>query len=225
MPLNIPLNIYLSIWFFDRPRRVLRCGYFLNIPFVMFCSTDVPDTKPIVLAVRLDALNWIASLCRMSMPIAFCERFFTSKMLQFLAEHDHDLRISSNTPIIWMSWLLKHFYFVFSVNVVIFVDGCFYAMLFVADFCMKDPGEPVSASQSSSMLPQFDLTQISPPVSFLRDTLFVSLNAVGLFVMTVAQSSIISYMYKAASASTSSSSSSSSFCSCSFLCRTRLVCG
>ena len=158
----------------------------------------------------------------MSLPITFWGRLFISRMLQFLAVHDPDLRVMCSTPVIFISWLLKHLYLVFSLNVVILLVVFLLKIFRAFEYCMNDLGEPVSARQSNSMLLQFVLTQNSPPASLFNDTLFTLLNAFGLIVFTDDQSSISSFMSSAASASTVSSSS---HCCCSFICRTLLVCG
>ena len=166
----------------------------------------------------------IGCLCPLHI-VGGCSRI---RCFSFWALHDPNLRVMCNTTVIWMSWLLKHLYFVSSVNVDIFVKECLSTMPFAADSCMNDLGDPVSANQSTSVLPQFVLTKNSHHVSLFSDTLFISLIAVGFIAFNDDQSSISSFIYNAASAPTVSfSGSSSSSCSscCSFMCRTRLICG
>ena len=114
--LKFSLNVDFAMWFFDLPSLVHRCGYFLNIHLFIFCSMVVSEIKPTVLPIGLDALKWTPSLRRMSLPKTFCGRLLTSKILQFVAFHEPELSVMFRTPFIWISWLLKHFYFVFSVN-------------------------------------------------------------------------------------------------------------
>ena len=54
---NFSLKVDFATWFFERPRRVHRCGYFFNIHFMMFCSVDASDIKPMVLPVGFVAVK------------------------------------------------------------------------------------------------------------------------------------------------------------------------
>ena len=110
--------------FFNQFSRLNKCGFFLNIHLIMFCSIAVSDIKPMVLPVDFDTVRWIPSCCRMFLPMTFRGRFFNSSILQFSAVQDPDLRVTYKTLFIWMSGLLKPLYFVFSVKVVILVEGC-----------------------------------------------------------------------------------------------------
>ena len=176
-----------------------------------------------ILPVGFDAVRWIPNLCRIFLPITFCGRLFASRILLFFADHGPDLRITSSTPFIWRSWLLKHLYLVFSGNFVIFVSGYSAVIFFAVDSCINDLGDPVLANHSISLFRYFVLTQNSPLMSLFNDTLFTSLKPVGCTMLMDDQSSMSSLMYNAASPSTVSSSCYSSSCS-SWMLRTLRVC-
>ena len=51
------VKVDFAIWFIERPRRVHKCGYFLNIHFMIICSVDESDIRPIVLPVGFVAVR------------------------------------------------------------------------------------------------------------------------------------------------------------------------
>ena len=60
----------------------------------------VSEIKPTVLPIGLDALRCIPSLRRMSLPITFCGRLLSSKILQFVAFYEPELSVMFRRPYI-----------------------------------------------------------------------------------------------------------------------------
>ena len=150
--------------------------------------------------------------------------FSTISILHCLAVHEPDCRSKWSTPLISMSLLLKHLYFVSSLYV------CISALLIFSTsfmaFCLfiNDRGEPVSASHWNFSVFVVVSTQNSPFVCLLICSFVCWTNLVGWIRLMLAQSSWSSFMYRAASASMLSSVESSCCSSC-FTCLIHRVWG
>ena len=126
---------------------------------------------------------------------------FDQECSTVFAVHAPDLSVMCNTPKIFISWLLKHLYLDFSSNIVILLSLFRFVISFAFVYSKNERGEPVSASQSTSVFFPFVLTQHSPPVVLLTDMVFIFFTSTDLIVLTDDQSSISSFMYKADSGS------------------------
>ena len=102
------LKIDFAMWFFERPRRVHRWGYFWNTHFIIFLPAWRSDMKLMGLPVFFEALSVIPSFDSRSLPIILFVLFFTMRTLQLFAVHDPDFMSMMSTPSISMLLLLKH---------------------------------------------------------------------------------------------------------------------
>ena len=130
--LKLSLNVDFAMWFFDFPSLVHRCGCFLNNHLIIFCSIVVSEINPTVLPLGFEAVRWIPSLCRISIPITFCGRLLTTRILFGCLG-------------CWSICI-----FVFCVKSDMLVSGYLAVNLFAFDSCINDLGYLVLAIQSIS---------------------------------------------------------------------------
>ena len=104
----VDLKIDFAMWFFERPRRVHKCGYFWKTHFIIFFSVWRLDMKLMGLPVFFEALSVIPNFDSRSLPMILFVLFFTMRTLQLFAVHDPDCMSMMSTPSISMLLLLKH---------------------------------------------------------------------------------------------------------------------
>ena len=69
------LKIDFAMWFFERPSRVHKCGYFCNTHFIIFFSVWSSEISLKCLPVFFEALRVIRSFASRSLPVDHVVRF------------------------------------------------------------------------------------------------------------------------------------------------------
>ena len=150
-------SVDLAIWFLDFPKREQRCGNFFMI-FISSLSSDLM----LLMFVPLFCERVNPNFPNISRPIRFTVFALTTRISLFFASRSPDRRFICIIPVIGISMLLKHLYWVWLlVGFFHLADLHICIILSASVLQMKLRGLPVSASQFVSNVSVDVLIQIS----------------------------------------------------------------
>ena len=153
-------SVDLAMWFLDFPKGEHRCG---NL-FMIFISSLLSKLM-LLMCVPLFCESMNPSFPRISRPIRFTVFALTTRFSLFVASRSQDRRFICIIPVIGISMLLKHLYWVWPfVGSFHLADLHFCIILSASVLQMKLRGLPVSASQFVSNVSVDVLIQISSEI-------------------------------------------------------------